>query len=147
MGEPQPDRYVHALIGDRAKWDEWKEICRVNPLTKISPEFREKLKLERAEARRDSRLKARFLSYRLNVPTADEATTLLTTGNKRSTGTLRHGVGGQSSESTLARAARGRQLSPFGKQVVVKLWQLRQAFPQLPIRRNATASRLVCIKS
>ena len=78
MGEPQPDRYVHALIGDRAKWDDWKEICRVNPLTKISPEFREKLKLERAEARRDSRLKARFLSYRLNVPTADEATTLLT---------------------------------------------------------------------
>ena len=78
MGEPQPDRYLHALIGDRAKWDDWKEICRVNPLTKISPEFREKLKLERAEARCDSRLKARFLSYRLNVPTADEATTLLT---------------------------------------------------------------------
>ena len=77
-GDPQPDRYVQALVGDRAKWDDWKEICWVNPLTKVSPEFRAKLKLERAEARRDSRLKARFLSYRLNVPTADEATTLLT---------------------------------------------------------------------
>ena len=44
----------------------------------MSPEFCETLKRERAEARRDSRLKARFLSYRLNVPTADEATTLLT---------------------------------------------------------------------
>lgn len=76
--EPQPNRYVQALIGDRAKWDDWKEICRVNPLTKISPEFRETLKRERAEARRDSRLKARFLSYRLNVPTADEAQVLLT---------------------------------------------------------------------
>lgn len=78
LGEPQPHRYVHSLIGDRAKWDDWKEICRVNPLTKVSPEFRETLKRERAEARRDSRLKARFLSYRLNVPTADEAQVLLT---------------------------------------------------------------------
>ena len=33
---------------------------------------------ERDEAREDSRLKARFLSYRLNLPTADEAETLLT---------------------------------------------------------------------
>jgi len=77
-GEPQPNQYVQSLIGDRAKWDDWKEICRVNPLTRVSPEFRETLKRERAEARRDSRLKARFLSYRLNVPTADEAQVLLT---------------------------------------------------------------------
>ena len=33
---------------------------------------------ERDAARRDSRLKARFLSYRLNVPTQDESTQLLT---------------------------------------------------------------------
>ena len=78
MGEHHPDRYVQALIGDRAKWEIWKEIARVNPLTKVSPEFCETLKRERDEARRDSRLRARFLSYRLNVPTADEATTLLT---------------------------------------------------------------------
>ena len=78
MGEPQTNRYVQALIGDRAQWDSWREIARVNPLARVSPEFRETLKRERAEARRDSRLKARFLSYRLNVPTADEATTLLT---------------------------------------------------------------------
>ena len=43
----------------------------------ISPEFRAKLKEERDEARKDSRLKARFLSYRLNCPTADESSTLL----------------------------------------------------------------------
>ena len=78
MGEPQPDPYVQALIGDRAQWDSWKEIARVNPLARVSPEFRETLKRGRAEARWDSRLRARFLSYRLNAPTADEATTLLT---------------------------------------------------------------------
>ncbi|MDD9991493.1 MAG: hypothetical protein OXP75_06820, partial [Rhodospirillales bacterium] len=51
---------------------------RCNPLTAISPEFRRKLLEERDEARKDSRLKARFLSYRLNVPSGDESTMLLT---------------------------------------------------------------------
>ena len=70
--------YVQKLVGDPEKWDQWSEIRRCNPLTKISPEFRKKLFEERDEARKDSRLKARFLSYRLNVPTADEADMLLT---------------------------------------------------------------------
>ena len=42
------------------------------------PESRRKLFEERDEARADSRLKARFLSYRLNVPTRDESEILLT---------------------------------------------------------------------
>ena len=50
---------------------------RVNPLAKVSPEFRAKLKEEREQARGDTRLKARFLSYRLNCPTADETRMLL----------------------------------------------------------------------
>ena len=53
------------------------EIRRCNPLTAISADFRTKLLEERDAARRDSRLKARFLSYRLNVPTGDESTMLL----------------------------------------------------------------------
>ena len=69
--------YVQALRGNAEVWDNWKEICRVNPLTKISPEFRAKLQEEREQARGDTRLKARFLSYRLNVPTADETRMLL----------------------------------------------------------------------
>ena len=69
--------YVQALRGDPEKWDRWPEIRRCNPLTAISPEFRKKLLEERDEARRDTRLKARFLSYRLNVPTSDESTMLL----------------------------------------------------------------------
>ena len=69
--------YVQALRGNPDKWDVWAEIKRVNPLTAISPEFRKRLKLEREEARGDSRLKARFLSYRMNLPTGDESTMLL----------------------------------------------------------------------
>ena len=70
--------YVQALQGDAETWDSWQTIRKANPLTAISPEFRKKLLEERDEARADSRLKARFLSYRLNVPTQDSATMLLT---------------------------------------------------------------------
>ena len=70
--------YVQALQGDPEKWDRWPEISRVNPLASIDEKFRAKLLEERDAARRDSRLKARFLSYRLNSPMADEAHMLLT---------------------------------------------------------------------
>ena len=50
----------------------------MNPLFSKFSEGREQLREERAEARNDTRLKARFLSYRLNVPTADESEVLLT---------------------------------------------------------------------
>ena len=71
-------RHIQAIQGDIKRWDQWAEIRRCNPLTAVSPEFRAKLIEERDEARRDSRLKARFLSYRLNVPSGDESTVLLT---------------------------------------------------------------------
>ena len=70
--------YVQALVGDRERWDTWGEIRRCNPLTAISFDFSRKLKEEREAARRDTRLKARFLSYRLNVPASDESEMLLT---------------------------------------------------------------------
>ena len=75
----QPGIYVQALQGDPEKWDNWHEIARVNPLVWISPPFRKRLLQERDNARSDTRLKAQFLSYRLNVPTADESAVLLTT--------------------------------------------------------------------
>ena len=75
---PRGSTYVQSLQGDPAKWDDWKEIRRCNPLTAISESFRRKLREERDAARADRRLKARFLSYRLNVPSADESTVLLT---------------------------------------------------------------------
>ena len=75
--------YVQSLKGDPKKWDKWSEIRRCNPLTAISPQFRAKLISERDAARRDSRLAARFQSYRLNCPSQDESTTLLTVGDYR----------------------------------------------------------------
>ena len=70
--------YVMALQAAPEKWDLLREIKRVNPLTAISEDFLNKLIEERDAARADSRLKSRFLSYRLNVPTRDEASVLLT---------------------------------------------------------------------
>ena len=70
--------YVQKLQGRLDRWESWPEIKRCNPLTAVAPEFVKRLKLERAEAQEDSRLKSRFLSYRLNLPSADEAQVLLT---------------------------------------------------------------------
>ena len=70
--------YVQSLQGDAEKWDSWAEIKRCNPLTAISPEFRKRLRVERDAARVDSRLRGRFLSFRLNLPSGDESSVLLT---------------------------------------------------------------------
>ena len=70
--------YVQSLKGNPKRWSRWSEIRRCNPLTAISPQFRAKLIEERDAAKRDTRLRARFCSYRLNCPTGDEATMLLT---------------------------------------------------------------------
>ena len=70
--------YVMALQGDPERWDQWPEIRRCNPLSNIDAPFRKKLLEERDEARADTRLKARFCSYRLNLPSADESEVLLT---------------------------------------------------------------------
>ena len=70
--------YTQSLRGDPAKWDQWNEIRRCNPLTAVSTSFRKKLLEERDAARRHTRLKARFMSYRLNLPSADESEMLLT---------------------------------------------------------------------
>ena len=71
--------YVQALQGDRSTWDSWQTIRKANPLMAVYPESRAKLLEERDAGRLDSRLRARFLSYRLNIPTADESKTLLST--------------------------------------------------------------------
>ena len=74
----QGSTFVQALRGDPSKWDSWPEIRKCNPLVSAFADSRAVLKEERAQAQRDSRLKARFLSYRLNIPTADESTMLMT---------------------------------------------------------------------
>ena len=70
--------HVTAIVGDRAKWDDEKEIRRCNPLMWKFANSRRKLREELAQAQRDSAHRAKFMSYRLNIPTGDEATVLLT---------------------------------------------------------------------
>ena len=114
--------HVTALRGDPEKWDRWSEIRRCNPLTAVSPAFRAKLIEERDAARRDSRLKARFLSYRLNVPSADESTVLLTVDDWR--------------------RVRGRDVAArSGRQGGLRRSRSRPACRVSKLRRSATASR------
>ena len=70
--------FVQALQGRRETWDRWPTIRKANPLMATYPESRKVLLEERDAAQEDTRLKALFLSDRLNVPTQDEASTLLT---------------------------------------------------------------------
>ena len=70
--------FVMKYAGDPEKWDRWPTIQRSNPLMARFPESRRKLLEERDAARADSRLKSRFLSYRLNVPSENESKVLLT---------------------------------------------------------------------
>ena len=68
-------------VADR--WDTWPVIRACNPLMVRFAESRATLLEERDDARLDARLKASFCSYRLNVPTADEASVLLTVDDWR----------------------------------------------------------------
>ena len=73
--------FVMLFQGNPATWDSWNTIRKANPLTRISKSFRSKLLEERDAARRDPRLKARFNSYRNNLPNRDTSTMLLTTAD------------------------------------------------------------------
>lgn len=70
--------FVTCLQGRADRWNHWREILRVNPLARHHPEFAAVLREERDAALADSRLKAAFLSFRLNQPAGDESTMLLT---------------------------------------------------------------------
>ena len=70
--------HVTLYAGDPDKWDEWPNIRKANPLMSHFEQSRKVLMSERDAARRDSRLRARFLSYRLNSPSRDESDVLLT---------------------------------------------------------------------
>ena len=69
--------HVTLYQGNPDKWDRWPTIRGANPLMSHFANSRRVLLGERDAARRDSRLRARFLSYRLNAPARDESDVLL----------------------------------------------------------------------
>ena len=69
--------YVMALQGDRAKWDKWQTIAKVNPVMWRDKDSRKRLLAERDQARSDPAAKTRFLRYRLNIPEREESQSLI----------------------------------------------------------------------
>ena len=124
--------YVQALQGDRSTWDKWSTIRKANPLMALYPESRAKLIEERDAARADSRLKARFLSYRLNVPSSDES---VDSADGRRLGAnddpfdATSGRPADSAPSTWALAVHSRRPSLSGNRAVLRLWPLPLAYP------------------
>ena len=70
--------HVQLFQGDGETWDKWPTIRKANPLINLDAHTRKVILEERDAARGDSRLKARFWTYRLNRPSGDESTMLLT---------------------------------------------------------------------
>ena len=83
-GGSQGRTFVMLIEADpeRFKWLDddavWKETRRVNPLQVISRKFRAKLLEELVAARTNPAKRVKFYQTRLNIPTADPATRLLT---------------------------------------------------------------------
>ena len=69
--------HVTVLQGDADTWDTWATIRKCNPLAGVNPRLRKTLLRERDEARRDDRLRARFMSLRLNLPTRTDGRELI----------------------------------------------------------------------
>ena len=70
--------HVTSLVGDLKQWDQAAELRRVNPLKWVFPETRAVLLEEHDKAKANTRLKAAFLSFYLNLPALDEEVSLLT---------------------------------------------------------------------
>lgn len=70
--------WVGRLQGRADKWETFAETLRVNPLARAYPSMREVLREEHKAALADSRLSAAYKSFRLNLPSGDEASMLLT---------------------------------------------------------------------
>ena len=70
--------HVQHFHGTAETWDKWPTIRKANPLIGLDPHTRKVILEERDSAWSDPRLKARFCSYRLNIPSRDDSEMLLT---------------------------------------------------------------------
>ena len=83
-GAADPGTYVQvheAAVDDDGEvqdWSTWATAKRCNPLIGFNPHLEPKLRKELVKARRDDDAKRRYISYRLNRPTVDLNTHLVT---------------------------------------------------------------------
>ena len=61
-------RHVALLQADPAKWRDFDEVLRVNPVSSINPFLRETLEREHAAALKSERAARTFKQFRLNIP-------------------------------------------------------------------------------
>ena len=61
-------RHVALLQADPAKWRDFDEVLRVNPVSSINPFLRQTLELEHAAALKSERAARTFRQFRLNIP-------------------------------------------------------------------------------
>ena len=134
--------HVTALRGRLAQWALARELRRVNPLMWEFPESRSVLVEERDEAKADSRHKAAFLSYHLNLPALDEEVALLTPDEWErvlARPVTAAETGCPSSALTLAAVGRGRRRSACGSRAALKRWRWHQGSRPSRRRRSVTA--------
>ena len=139
--------YVMALQGNAATWSSWSTIRKANPLTAISPEFRKKLLEERDAARMDSRLRSRYLSYRLNWPARDESQMLLSVDDWKAVERrpVPEAEGKPIVGCDLGGGAHGRQLAPFTVTDWWTRWRWHPASRRLTSRKNVTVCLMAVI--
>lgn len=75
---PAAGVHVQSMQGRSDRWSTHAEIRRVNPLMWTAAKSRRTILNERKAALANPRLKAQFLTYRLNLPFGDETSVLLT---------------------------------------------------------------------
>ena len=61
-------RHVALLQADEAKWKDFEEVLRVNPVSAVNPHLRRTLEREHRAALESDRAARTFLKYRLNIP-------------------------------------------------------------------------------
>ncbi len=74
-----PGRHVEVIAApEDEEWDKWPTIRKANPLILRNPNLRRTILRERNEARKNPTLRPSFEAFRLNRPSGDAATVLLT---------------------------------------------------------------------
>ena len=140
-------RHVALLQADAAKWRDFDEVLRVNPVAAINPHLRRVLEREHRAALASERAARTFRQFRLNLPGDPvESQPLVTTAEweRVCARAVRRAKGSRLSASILAGIEVGAQPPQFGRlaelkagrlRPVIRVWPSRKDKIKFPIRR------------